>query len=858
MSGNNSGGQPSDPQYVELPTRDAANPDSPALGAPETPRMGDGFQDASNRASYASPGTPGTPSATDPLYLSPFSPTGGERPTSINPAPSFMSMGTNRHDSYMSMGSAAPFADSRRDSYASGTSGSNLASVAEDGNRPRSALGPSPLAAGAGLTAAGAAAGAGAGSGWRTSPDADDMEMSEKPRWMGGSGSSGRSKGKKWLIIGGVIAAVLVALGVGLGVGLSQGLKNSNANSSAGGQVEVVDGTTTTRSATGTSTAAAAQPTVTRSTNGGDGSKILLSNGTEITYANRHGGTWAYDPYNPLLYSARPNNWTAPLNEAWDWDQIIYGVNLGGWFVTEPFICPGLYEAYPNGTAGVSVDEYTMSENMGDQLESAMTEHYETFITEEDFMKIADAGLSWIRLPIGFWAIETIEGEPYLKGVSWKYIVQALQWAKKYGLRVNLDLHAVPGSQNGWNHSGKIGSTNWMNGVMGIANLQRSIEIIHKLLEFIIQPEWKDVVLMFGIMNEPRAQVVSHDNLAAFYQMMHDTIREVTGYGGTNGPMISIFEGFEGVGQWYGFGQGQGTGLDRVMLDVHQYTIFQDQDMSPLSVLQNKGCSWWAQGTLNTMNQFGTTNTGEWSLALNDCGQWLNGVNLGTRAEGTYAGYTGPVFGPDYCEYWMRPETWNQSTIDAMRNTWLAGEDALKSNFFWTWNIGPTTTYANPSPAWSYKLGLEMGWITHDPRVAEGYCASEAAVTPTATFTGYQPFMTGGATGPVPSAIVAAHPWPITTLQPSFNAAQMSQLPQYTRTGSPLSVATPTYSDLPESVSAALAATTSIAPQPAFTPISGCSYPNEYNAADLPVPTSACGAGTPNLAAAMVTAAPAA
>lgn len=30
-------------------------------------------------------------------------------------------------------------------------------------------------------------------------------------------------------------------------------------------------------------------------------------------------------------------------------------------------------------------------------------------------------------------------------------------WARKYGLRVELDLHSVPGSQNGLNHSGRIG-----------------------------------------------------------------------------------------------------------------------------------------------------------------------------------------------------------------------------------------------------------------------------------------------------------------------------------------------------------------------------------------------------------------
>jgi hypothetical protein len=69
--------------------------------------------------------------------------------------------------------------------------------------------------------------------------------------------------------------------------------------------------------------------------------------------------------------------------------------------------------------------------------------------TEQDFIQIAGAGLNWIRLPIPFWAIETWEGEPFLERVCWTYILRALGWARKYGLRVYLDLHTVPGSQNG-------------------------------------------------------------------------------------------------------------------------------------------------------------------------------------------------------------------------------------------------------------------------------------------------------------------------------------------------------------------------------------------------------------------------
>lgn len=62
---------------------------------------------------------------------------------------------------------------------------------------------------------------------------------------------------------------------------------------------------------------------------------------------------------------------------------------------------------------------------MGDNLTAAMTEHCEmvacsfssalttldeTFITERDFAAIASAGLNWIRLPVGYWALESSSG----------------------------------------------------------------------------------------------------------------------------------------------------------------------------------------------------------------------------------------------------------------------------------------------------------------------------------------------------------------------------------------------------------------------------------------------------------------
>lgn len=143
-------------------------------------------------------------------------------------------------------------------------------------------------------------------------------------------------------------------------------------------------------------------------------------------------------------------------------------VNLGGWLVLEPFITPAIYQKYPD-----AIDEWTLHTLMAADLASGglnqLDDHYNTFIvrilffvhskglfmstmfqTEEDFAQIAAAGLNWVRLPIPFWAIDTWAGEPFLPKVCWKYALKAFDWARKYGIRIMLDIHATPGSQNGY------------------------------------------------------------------------------------------------------------------------------------------------------------------------------------------------------------------------------------------------------------------------------------------------------------------------------------------------------------------------------------------------------------------------
>lgn len=40
-------------------------------------------------------------------------------------------------------------------------------------------------------------------------------------------------------------------------------------------------------------------------------------------------------------------------------------------------------------------------------------------------------------------------GEPYIQGQA-EYLEKAVEWARKYDIKVMIDLHGAPGSQNGF------------------------------------------------------------------------------------------------------------------------------------------------------------------------------------------------------------------------------------------------------------------------------------------------------------------------------------------------------------------------------------------------------------------------
>jgi glucan 1,3-beta-glucosidase len=150
-------------------------------------------------------------------------------------------------------------------------------------------------------------------------------------------------------------------------------------------------------------------------------------------------------------------------------------------------------------------------------------------------------------------------------------------------------------------------------------------------------------------------------------------IRTITGVGQGNGPMVSLHDGFLGVTEWAGFFPNS----DRLALDYHPYLCFNGQSSAPIGTFAAQACSTWG-GLMNTsMSAFGLTAAGEFSNAVNDCGTFLNGVNLGNRYDGTYVNEgPWPVVGS--CTPWNDWQSYNQTMKTGLMSFVVSSMSALQ------------------------------------------------------------------------------------------------------------------------------------------------------------------------------------
>ncbi len=326
------------------------------------------------------------------------------------------------------------------------------------------------------------------------------------------------------------------------------------------------------------------------------------------------------------------------------------GVNLGSWLVLEKWMVPDVYR----GTR--APDEYSLCLALGSQAKDRLNRHRETFITAKDFRWIKDCGLNAVRLPVGYWALEA--PEPYVE--CSRFIDFALDQSRQNGLKLLLDLHGAPGSQNGWPHSGRSGPINWPKDPK---NIQETLRV----LESFGQKYGKHPALLgIELLNEPSPQIPL-EILQQFYQDAYPRLRQCVD------PAVAIVfhDSFRPLA-WKNFMPA--PAFANVILDTHLYQCFGKQDRTrtareqlEFSLNRKKELDEMQHGELPTI-------VGEWSLALP---------------------------GSDLLELSPLQVT---SVKRAYADTQLLNYEGTRGWFFWSYKL------EYPSE-WNFQYSVEHGWL---------------------------------------------------------------------------------------------------------------------------------------------------
>lgn len=125
---------------------------------------------------------------------------------------------------------------------------------------------------------------------------------------------------------------------------------------------------------------------------------------------------------------------------------LLKGINLGNWLLPEGYMfkfktanSPRLIHTVINELVGE------------DEGRRFWKTYHENYITREDIRFIKQAGFNSVRVPFSY-RLFVSEGEPQkLAGAGYELLDRVVDWCKKEGLFVILDMHAAPGGQTGDN-----------------------------------------------------------------------------------------------------------------------------------------------------------------------------------------------------------------------------------------------------------------------------------------------------------------------------------------------------------------------------------------------------------------------
>lgn len=280
----------------------------------------------------------------------------------------------------------------------------------------------------------------------------------------------------------------------------------------------------------------------------------------------------------------------------------IKGVNLGSWLVLEKWMVPHLFEDITLKEEGM----LTLSPQT-QQASDKLRQHYASFITERDFMKIKHMDLNLVRIPVPH---TMFHKESFVQ----EYLDKAFCWANKYGIKILIDLHTVPGGQNGFDNSCYYRQITWD---QDNKNITESLGVIKKIIE-----KYGKNDALFGIepMNEPLnqtmfqffkqqyykySQPIKINTLKKYYLECYKLLQDYCPH-----VQLVIHDAFDLLG-WHDFM----VGYKNVIIDTHLYLNFELMDKAEkslddyLQIIYHK-----YKEQIKEASKYHSILVGEWSL----------------------------------------------------------------------------------------------------------------------------------------------------------------------------------------------------------------------------------------------------
>lgn len=358
----------------------------------------------------------------------------------------------------------------------------------------------------------------------------------------------------------------------------------------------------------------------------------------------------------------------------------MHGVNVGGWLLLEKWLVDRgqhIDTPYELPAAAGALDERSLSIQLrANGLLGALDAWRDAYITRADFAAMRRAGLDAVRVPFGWWLVADSEApDGFHRGAGLRHLDDALRWAEAEGLKVILDLHGAPGSQNGRQTAGHENPTSWR-------PEQFDADLAVKVLSVVAARYARSEALVgIALLNEPELPL----RIAVpFYRRACEAVRAAGCEPSRVAVIINLYAMDALLRDSRALNRAMPAGsYPNVVFDVHVYFAFLPLWLHPLLSLRSL-TTYAVRAQAMAVRLVGRPCiVGEWSLRLPFAGA------LGREADALSAESRHGLL----------------RAFGALQLEAYSAQPGCVGAFYWTWHA------PEHEDAWSLQRAVRNGWI---------------------------------------------------------------------------------------------------------------------------------------------------